>query len=275
MIIRLSLLYLVVLLLLPACAKTQADKNEVQPKQWSLPGYLREASGLVTAGTNFLYTHNDERGNIYRVDVRNGSVQKTASIGSPPVRKDFEGIAISSDALFLTTSKGTVYRTRKPNIDDEELNVGAEAVATGLSNVCEIEGLHYLDGTLLLPCKRPLIKKLKNRLVVFRYNLDTGKTSELFSIRGKDIPQVKRLRPTAIDSTKSHYYLVSANQLVLIDRNSHAATVYKLRKAFHRKIEGLAVLEDGAIFLVEDNRGGVSRLTIYKSLDELISLNDG
>lgn len=63
--------------------------------------------------------------------------------------------------------------------------------------------------------------------------------------------------------------------LVLVDRSTRAARAYKLRKKFHRQIEGLAILDDGAIVLVEDNAEGVSRLTKYESLDQLRRLNEG
>jgi hypothetical protein len=265
--------YLFALLLLPACAKSQLGEIELRPEQWVLPKFLREASGLAVADSGFVYAHNDEKGNIYRVNIHNGTVLKVASIGKPTIRRDFEGIAASPSTIFLTTSKGTVYRTTRPDTSNGHRVINDAAVSTGLSDQCEIEGLHYDNGDLLLPCKTPLRKRFKNHLVVFRYNIETGETSELFSIPRKNIDGIKKLRLTAIDATVSHYYLVSGNQLVLVDRDSHAAKAYKLRKKFHKQVEGISVLDNGSILLVEDNRKGLSRLTKYRSLDELKNLN--
>ena len=74
------------------------------------------------------------------------------SFGDPTVHGDFEGIAAVGDRIFLVTSDGVLYAGR-PGADGE--HVEFVTYATGLGQICEIEGLAYdpSDPSLLLLCK--------------------------------------------------------------------------------------------------------------------------
>ena len=63
------------------------------------------------------------------------------------------------------------------------------------------------------------------------------------------------------------------NYLVKIDRGNLKSEVITLNNKLHQQVEGIALLPDGALMLVEDNRRGLARLTRYTSLDELIRYN--
>ena len=78
---------------------------------------------------------------------------------------------------------------------------------------------------------------------------------------------------TAFEATKKHYYIVTENYLVRIDRSSLQGESFRLNNDLHRQVEGIALLPDGTIILVEDNRRGLARLTRYESFDELAFLN--
>ena len=243
------------------------------PLQWTLPLVLREASGLAAAGPDHLYIHNDEKGDVYRVSMIDGSVTRTASISWPSVEADFEGIATTPLGIYLVTSKGHLYQMEPfdPELSDQV--VGARRIKTGLSKRCEFEGLHYLDGQLLMPCKDAYKKAYKKKLVVFAFDLESRQTSEYLSIPADNIDGMSKFPSTAIDATRDHLYVISENRLLLVDRQTMETENIALKNKFHRQVEGLFVKENGTIVLVEDNRKGISRLTRYKNLEELVSLN--
>lgn len=260
----------------PENGKPASDIKE-GPIQWPLPRYLREASGLAVIDSNTLLAHNDEKGNIYRIKLSDRSVVRLASIGKPAVRGDFEGIAFDRHRIFLSTSDGLVLEVTDANLAGEKQTVGARKIQTGAGKRCEIEGLHYLpdqtatpenkkSGQLLLPCKNPRDQKYKQRLVVFSYDLSTEVTSELLNISQSEIPGIKKIHLTAIDATPTHFYIVSASRLIVIDRESLTTRAFKLRKKLHEQIEGIAVMKDGSFLLVEDNAKGLARITYYAGL---------
>jgi hypothetical protein len=250
-----------------------AATAESTPHQWELPKYLREASGLDVISPGMLLAHNDEKGKLYRINLESEIVEKVASIGKPAVRDDFEGIASDGNRVFLITSKGMLYIIDDPAVlttgPVENRIVDARRVPTGAGRYCEIEGLHHEAGILLLPCKNVLTPGDKDNLIVLAYKLETGSLTTLIKIPKSAIPGIKKLNLTAIDATGSHYYIVAANRLVLIEKENRQTRVFKLKKSLHEQIEGLAVMPDGSLVLVEDNRDGVSRLTHYESLDQL------
>lgn len=262
------------MLLVTACAEpTREGQVNSAPMQWTLPPVLREASGLALAQPGFLYTHNDESGDIYRVSINNGSVVKTASISWPSVKADYEGIAMTPRGLFLVTSNGHLYQVDEFNPDQSNQVVGARRISTGLGKRCELEGLHFLDGKLLMPCKEALKKPYRKRLVVFAFDLETEEVSEFLSLAAEDVEGINRFPSTAIDATNSHFYIISENHLIMVDRETHAASSIALNDKLHRQVEGLSIMEDGTILLVEDRRRGISKLTRYQDLDQLIALN--
>lgn len=271
---RYPLQILCLLLLTAACSKpNNIEVIAESPKQWLLPAVLHEASGLAIADDTAVYLHNDEYADIFRFDLQSGAVTRIASISRPAIEDDFEGIAINEGLLYLMTSRGQIYVIDdvEPNMTDQV--VGAQRISTGLRKRCEFEGLHYLDGKLLMPCKETKKKTDKKQLVVFAFDLATQETDKFFSIDIGDIDKIKRAAPTAFDATETHYYLVSDDHLLEIDRMSLETQSYRLNLDLHRQVEGLAIMPDGTFVLVEDNRRGLARITKYANLDELISLN--
>ena len=82
---------------------------------WKLPGRLREISGLAMTGDGRLLAHNDERGVVFEIDYRDGSIVKAFQLADTanPVAGDFEGIAATGEQIYLTTSSGRLYECRE------------------------------------------------------------------------------------------------------------------------------------------------------------------
>ena len=147
-------------------------------KQIILPKELIEISGLAYAGEEFVYTHNDEEGKVFKVSVESGEIVKKFYVGNKKLKKDFEGIAVVRDYIFLTTSDGVLYR-----FTEAENNGTAEyqKFKTGLSAKNNIEGLCYDEKTnsLLLACKGSAGKNLKGYKAVYSYDLNKYKLNTI------------------------------------------------------------------------------------------------
>jgi uncharacterized protein YjiK len=113
---------------------------------------LSEISGLAFAGNNKVYTHDDEIGTVYKINLESGSVDKKFKVGEKKIKKDFEGIAVADEYIYLVTSGGTLYKFREGDDDDE---VEYKKIKTGLKQENNVEGLCYDSTTnsLLLACK--------------------------------------------------------------------------------------------------------------------------
>lgn len=246
---------------------TRIESGSIQ--QWELPSNLREASGLAIIDREHVIVHNDESGQVFRVKLIDKTIDTLVTIGNPTIDADFEGIASDGQTTFLSTSTGEVFVIE--DLAENLLNQHApvRSFDTGLSDICELEGLHLLNGELLMPCKVPLQKKHENQLVVFAYNLASGTSTEIIRLELGAFSGLDKIHPTAIDATDADYYLLSGNNLILVDRISLVTRLFHLPKKIHFQPEGIAVLHDGSIIIVDDYRRGIGRLTHYRALDEL------
>lgn len=167
----------VLLLLLAGCQEpvvTVAQKTTLQ--RIHLPKQLREISGLTTLGQNLLAIA-DERGRIFEINFEQQSVEDYESFGDPPVKEDFEGLALMANTVYAITSDAKLYQ-KTPGSDVYTRH------KTGLKKQCEFEGLAPRPQTteLWLLCKTPLKKKLKKRLVIFVWD-----TQQQVIVEGKTI----------------------------------------------------------------------------------------
>ncbi|HUF75282.1 MAG TPA: hypothetical protein VMM35_03345, partial [Longimicrobiales bacterium] len=105
---------------------------------FELPGRLDEISGLAVTPDGRLFGHDDERALVHEIDPMSGSVGKRFSAGDPPLRGDFEGIAIVGERFFLVTSTGLLYEMREA---DDRSEAPYRISDTGLGAHCEVEGL--------------------------------------------------------------------------------------------------------------------------------------
>lgn len=273
MLIRASLFIPITLLLVACESATDVQVINTEPMQWLLPPALNEASGLALADNGSVYIHNDELGEIYRFIPRSNSILKVASISWPPVGEDFEGIAVHQDSLFLITSDSQLFEVSDFSARENHQVVGARRIATGLQAVCEFEGLYNLDGKLLMPCKNLKVEQDQYQLRVFAFDIETEAVSEFLVLDRNSVAGINQVAATAFEATDTHYFVVFENYLVKIDRGNLKSEVITLNNKLHQQVEGIALLPDGALMLVEDNRRGLARLTRYTSLDELIRYN--
>ena len=228
-------------------------------------------SGLATSSDGRLFANNDERAVIYEIAPGNGRVVKYFTLGSPPVRGDFEGLAVVDSDFFLVTSTGLLYQAREGR---HEEHVQYTVQSTGLGSVCEIEGLAYepADRSLLLACKRTQGKALGNAVTIFRWSIDGER---LATPRVLSIPLAHfsgelhsgELHPSALerDPTSGHYFLVAARQRVVaeVTPNGAVMAVRRLPGGAHAQPEGIALSPDRTLIVSDEGAGGRATLTLY------------
>ena len=250
---------------------TELEPVEGQNDQWWLPESLNEASGIAVMADQSILLHDDELAVIYHVSLVDHSIESFGWLGSPEFEQDFEGIALNGETLYLATSDGLIYQAAV-DLEGRSQTLDFAVFDTGLESICELEGLHFLSGKLLLPCKVPIEEVYKNKLVVFEFDVETHQIRERFSIPSKSLGALEGLHPTSIEVSSSHYFIVSTNYLLKINRDLSLINIFSLPKARHFQPEGIGLLQDGSIVIVDDFRKGAARLTHYPGIESLEKL---
>ena len=237
-----------------------------QDHQWWLPEYLNEASGIAVMADQSILLHDDEFAVIYHLSLVDLTIERFGWLGSPEFERDFEGIALNGETLYLITSEGMIYQTTV-DLEARSQTFDFTVFDTGLESICELEGLHFLSGKLLLPCKVPVEESYKNKLVVFEFDVETHRIREHLVLPGEIFGALEGPHPTSIEVSEDYYYIVSTNYLLEIGRETSSVNIFSLPKARHFQPEGIGLLQDGSIVIVDDFRKGESRLTHYPGIE--------
>ena len=240
---------------------------------WKLPGRLREISGLAMTKDGRLLAHNDERGIVYEIDFRDGSIEKAFQLADTanPVAGDFEGIAAAGERIYLVTSSGRLYECTE-GADRE--SVLFNAYATGVGRDCEIEGLAY-DGSLralLLMCKGARSADLEGKLAIYHWSIDEKQLSENprtvipvieFS---RPIAETK-FQPSGIERhpASGNYFVVAARQRAIaeITPGGKVLAVRQFPARWHRQIEGITFAADNTLIVADEGAGKKAGVTLY------------
>lgn len=262
--------------MLVACGADVADTNARQRvnhdafRQWKLPGRLREISGLALTPDERLLAVTDERAVVYELDYTEGKITKSFALGDPPVRADFEGIAVLDDTIWLMTSDGLLFAAEE-GADGQ--NQGYRQYETGLGDYCELEGLaqDVTARSLLLACKET--DSRKDKLMIFEWAVSQQGVER---IRDIDVPEKsigrlidkKRISPSgiAVDRQSGDWILVAARQTALIRMKPDGDLIDAIildKKGRHRQAEGIEMTVDGRMLIADEGGNGRARLAVY------------
>lgn len=259
----------------PACAQTISQRLDLgrREERFELPGRLREISGLALGSDGTLFAHGDEKGTIYRIDVRDGSVDRGFEIGDRTIHDDFEGLAVAGERFFLVSSRGLLYEFREAPEGDR---TPARITDTGLGSACEIEGLAYhpaLDA-LLLACKTLAPPAAEVRIHVLPLAAGAPPAPPIrvpwsaFAARGHG----GEVSPSAVevDPATGSLLLLAARQELLfeVSLEGELLDLVPLSRRRHPQPEGLALDADGRLFVGDEADGGKARLTVYATRRE-------
>jgi hypothetical protein len=254
------------LLLLPACS-APAPAQESR----DLPLALREVSGLAAASPGSVFAHDDERAIVHEIDLATGRAIRIFSLGGPPARGDFEGIAADRDRVWLIASDGQLLAAR---IGADGARVPFEVHDTGAGADCEIEGLSLAPepGNLLILCKRARRGGREGRLIIYQWNIAAAAPVRQpwrdIDLRDALGDERSGFAPSSIEwvPARRQLVLVSARdrRLLVLDETGRILGTRTLSAARHSQPEGLAITASGALAVADEGQGGrPARLTIY------------
>ncbi len=261
-------------------------------QSFKMPDKLEEISGLTIGPKNkFLYTVQDEKGNIYKIDLNSGEVTKKIDFGKDG---DYEGLAYHQNTIYVTKSNGTIYQVKDP--DGEDLVVST--YKTDLKGKNDVEGLCYqaASNSLLLACKGiptmgETTEEAANRKSVYRFDLATKKliADPLYKITLRKVQQFLKkathhsefqnfqsylsqdnfkFSPSgiAIHPESHEIYILSSSKKMLLIMNVAGDIQYlaKLNKKIHRQPEGITFGKDGTLYIANEGKGGHGRIYVYE-----------
>jgi len=258
----------------PTYALAHYDLQAEVTARWKLPKRLQEISGLAMTHDQRLLVHDDEKGKIFELDYRTGSIVKDFKLADQggSVADDFEGIAVGASGwLYLVTSAGRLYEFSEG--DDEE-KVPFKVYTTGVGRDCEIESLAYdaNERALLMMCKNPLSPQQKGLLTIYRWSVDR---KELVAGGHTTIPigefsrhiKGNKFQPSGLelDPASGHYLVVAARQRAVaeITPSGRVLAVIKLANKWHRQAEGITLGADGTLIVADEGGKKRANLTLY------------
>jgi len=251
-----------------ACSEDDTEEGRIP-----LPPALVEISGLAAASEDTVFGHDDEQAKVYEINIDDGRIIRSLSIGDPAVRADFEGIATDDGVIYLATSGGLIYEadmTGNSNQLDYRIH------NTGVGEQCEVEGLSKAPAQdyLLILCKDIFGKKKEADLEIYRWKIGDEKAESRPWISRSFNGEMKRrdrknFAPSALewDEQNKRIWIASARsrQLLALGVDGKLISLLKLDKRGHPQTEGLTLVGDQQIILADEgNRLKKPHLTIYK-----------
>ncbi len=264
-----------------------------EPDQsFKMPDKLEEISGLTIGPKDkFLYTVQDEKGNIYKIDITSGEVTEKIDFGKDG---DYEGLAYHQNTIYVTKSNGTIYQVKDPDGEDPDVST----FKTDLKGKNDVEGLCYQaeSNSLLIACKGiptmgETTEEAANRKSVYRFDLKTKKMipepvykislekvqqflkeakhhSEFQNFQSYLIQDKFKFSPSgiAIHPRSKEIYVLSSSKKMLLIMNAAGKIQYlaKLDKKAHRQPEGITFGKDGTLYIANEGKGGHGRIYVYK-----------
>jgi uncharacterized protein YjiK len=235
----------------------------------TLPKKLNEISGLTVTADDRLFSHNDEVGAVYEVDISTGKIINEFYLGKKKLKKDFEGIALVNDSLFLVTSSGVLY---KFSYSDHEKNIDYKKFKTFLSAKFNVEGLCYDKATnsLLLACKEYAGKDLAEYKAIYAFDLSRYKLQKeprflinLDSLKNKF--NINNFSPTGIEvhPKSGNIFVLSSHEKAIVELSSNGELLnaVKLKSKNHRQPEGISFLSDLSLLISDEGKGEKAKVT--------------
>lgn len=203
-----------------------------------------------------LLVHDDERGDIYRIGLptenKGPVIDLMYRMGDPRIKADFEGIAVYGGSVYVTTSRGVLYSFPVAQTGV----VSPEVIATGLADVCEVEGLANDEAGLVIACKEHYVAP-QDASVIYHFDPVTRALEQLMVLD-------QHVALSAIELDGDTVSMLAARQYLLLTVNGSGQTIAQvaLNPDRHPQPEGLAITPEGDTWIADEDAGG-GRLTVY------------
>ncbi len=249
--------------------------NLLRPNEsFKLEDDLIEISGLTHLGNEEIACVEDETGNIYILDDKNGKIKdkiKFFKFG------DYEGITYINDVFFVVKSNGKIYKWKNNELIKLETDLGVEN---------NVEGMCYdpLEDVILLSCKElPGIDERdfgdSRAIYAYDYKVDSFYSEPRYLIyqdslmnyvqktwsTGEQIPNIL-FKPSGIDINPidNRIYIVNyiGRILIVLNRDGSFHAVLPLSVQLFPQPEGICFDKEGNMFI--SNEGGEEKGFILK-----------
>ncbi|GJM31833.1 MAG: hypothetical protein DHS20C18_08340 [Saprospiraceae bacterium] len=242
-------------------------------KAYTLPGILREISGIAIAGENTLFCIQDEAGTVFKYDTQNEKISgKLDFTGSG----DFEDIFIKNDFVYVLRSDGMVFYFNHKNFDNQVKQVEVPLNCQDIEGVC----FNKFDNLVYFACKDELIDDNKQKRVIYQASLEklnqpqiafTIDLEEINKMVSEKYPALEddkvKFNPSAIaihPKTRERYVLSSNDRFLAIFDDNGLSNIYPLSKSLFPQPEGLAFTADGDLYISsEGKKKGNGRILFF------------
>ena len=235
---------------------------------------LNEISGLsASSDPNSLWAVHDERGTLFRLSIKDGSVLQEIDLGK---RGDYEGVEEAEGHVYVARSEGVLFDVDpKGGGEPKKLTFHSE-----LGLACDLEGLAYQQKLkrLLLTCKNEGSKSRRSNKAfeVYAMPLESKKVPRepAYVLDEKTIEEYiaahpgqadlkgakgKSFAPSGISvhPQTGEIYLVSTRgkMVVVLDEKGTLVRAYGLDPVVHAQPEGITITPDGTLFISNEAHG--------------------
>ncbi len=249
-----------------------------------LPSYLEEISGITFSLNNRIACVQDEKANIYFLDLKGKLEISKHDFGKDG---DYEDITMVDKTAYVLRNDGRIFRVRDFNKKDLKV----KKYNTALSEKNDTEGIAYdpLTHSLLIACKgSPSIKDEDShsgnraiyqfdleshaldhepRFLVNLDKLDNYKDESSFKNFSRKLAKKFRMVESetsfmpsgiAIHPESGNIYLISniGKLLLVLDRKGKILDIHDLDPNLFRQPEGICFSPSGDLYISNEGQGG-------------------
>ncbi|WP_430815454.1 SdiA-regulated domain-containing protein [Carboxylicivirga sp. RSCT41] len=247
--------------------------------KWELNSSLQEISGLdYVEDKDMLIAINDEKGNIYKAEEKNGGGEKLYDFYK---NGDYEGIAEVGKHIYVLKSNGKLFRYNASKEKTKEIE-------TPLKSKSDAEGLCYdeITKSLLIACKGVPLNEKRSKKAVYSYSIeneklrkepvieididDLIKLGEELHMDAQQKWRLKRFSPSgiAIHPVSRNYYILSArgSLLLVVNQQQNIEYLVFLDTAAMPQPEGICFDTVNNLYISSEGKGGNGKLLKFNYL---------
>ena len=251
-------------------------KYELPDTTLHLNTALIEISGLTfDQSANKLLAINDEKGNVYKLDLSTGDIIEKDKFHSSG---DYEGIEKVDRDVYILKSNGNIYHF---------INQETNKIETPLSETNDVEGLGFdkSNNQLLLACKAKTLEDNypKGTKAIYAYQLHNNEfinspfllikrsniedILEFNNVDEKIIKRSKSFSPSgiAIHPQTQQIYVTSARESMMLVYSKEHKLIQCIffDKGKIPQPEGICFSPDGTLYLSTEGQGNKGKIFIY------------
>lgn len=244
-----------------------------RPQKAELGKVLNEISGIsYNSNDSSLLAISDSKKKVFEINLKRGRLRDyTGDIIGPD--QDLEDIVNMENALYLLSSKGTIYEYPIGQGDSTRV-IAYDFISEGKN---DFESMYYdgAAGGLIMLCKSCASDKGLQMRSAYRFDLRTKQFDSVawYNIPTADVKSLMKSDDAKFDPSaaavhpinKRLYILSSAgNLLVIADTRGEVIEAFNLNPDDHPQAEGIAFAPNGDMYITNEGKYGRPTLQIFK-----------